>query len=89
MEYNPKYDFWLIETRLPLSVHGFVCRKNDQTYMVINADLSEETKLETVQHEIDHLKRGDLYREEPATEIERELCTQLKSQMGNGWFNSV
>lgn len=87
MEYNPKYDFWLIETRLPLSVHGFVCRKNGQTYMFINADLSEETKRETVRHEMDHIENGDLYRDEPATEIERELCTQLKSQTGNGWSN--
>lgn len=89
MEYNPKYDFWLIETRLPLSVHGFVCRKNGQTYMVINADLSEETKRETVQHEIDHIENGDLYCDEPATEIEEELCTRSKSQTGNGWCNSV
>ena len=88
MEYNTKYDFWLIETRLPMSVHGFVCRRNGQTYMVINADLSEETKRETVDHEMDHIEHGDLYREDPATQIEDELCMQSKNRTGNGWYNS-
>ena len=84
MEYLPRYDVWCIEERLPLSVHGFVCRRNGQTFMVINSDLSEETKRETIQHEMDHLNGDDLFREESATEIEEELCTRSRNQTGNG-----
>ena len=53
-----------------MSVHGFVCRKNGLTFMIINSDLSDEAKREAFDHEIDHIDNDDLYSDEDAVYIE-------------------
>ena len=70
VEYYAEKDIWIEEKRLPMSVHGFVCRKNGQTFMVINSDLSDEAKQEAFNHELDHIEHDDLYSEEDAVSIE-------------------
>ena len=76
MEYLIREDVWCVETPMPLTVHGFVCRKSGQIYMIINSDLSDEAKKEAIRHELDHIDGGDLYSEEDAVVIEREkICT--------------
>lgn len=87
MEYIADKDIWYAEEKMPLSVHGFVCRKCGQVFMVINADLSEEAKRDAIRHELDHIDNGDLFKEEDATEIEK-LCTPKKEHPGIGCVNS-
>ena len=87
MEYIADKDIWYAEEKMPLSVHGFVCRKGGQVFMVINADLSEEAKRDAIRHELDHIDNGDLFKEEDATRI--ELCTQKNEPPGTGCVNSA
>lgn len=71
MEYLPEKDVWIKETKMPLSVHGFVCRKCGQIYLFVNADLSDEAKRETLDHEFEHIDNDDLFSEEEAVTIEK------------------
>lgn len=87
MEYIADKDIWCEERKMPLSVHGFVCRKNGHVFMIINADLSEEAKREAIKHEFEHLRKDDLFSEENATEIEK-LCTPRNEHPGIGCVNS-
>lgn len=48
----------------PLSVRGFVYEDKDGDYTVfINDDLSDEAKARVKEHELEHIKRGDLQSE--------------------------
>lgn len=73
MEYIAEKDIWCEEKRMPMSVHGFVCRKFGERFMVINADLSDEAKAEAIRHEFDHIDNDDLYSDETAIEIESRM----------------
>ena len=50
---------------------GFVLPNDDDTYSIyINALLSDEKRRSTLEHEVDHIIRGDLYSDEAASVIE-------------------
>lgn len=56
---------------LPVDVRGFV--KEDETgepVYILNARLTREMNLETIQHENDHVQNNDLHSEETADAIE-------------------
>lgn len=76
-EYVPKYDVWITQLELPMTVRGFCKRENDENCVVINRDLADEIKYKTADHEILHIKRGDLDSEEPVEIIENRMEAQL------------
>lgn len=45
---------------LPTTVRGFVTKNVDDYTIVINARMSQETRLKTYRHELEHINRGDL-----------------------------
>lgn len=50
---------------LPVDVRGFVCLGSDyEPIIVINSRLSREQQLLTYQHELKHLRRGDMFNED-------------------------
>lgn len=69
--YVPALDTWLLQRELPQGVNGFITRDGDDTtYIVIDKDLSETKKLNTLTHEFVHLVRGDLDSDEKREDIE-------------------
>lgn len=71
-EYLPREDCRITICKLPPHVKGLCTVKGADELILINEDLSEEAKLAAFTHELRHLRRGDLYSEEPLEEIERE-----------------
>lgn len=71
-EYLPREDCRVTICKLPPHVKGLCTVKGTEELILINEDLSDEAKLETLFHELRHLHRGDLYNEEPVSSIERE-----------------
>lgn len=50
---------------LPVDVRGFICLGSDyEPVIVINSRLSREQQRKTYEHELLHLRRGDMYNEE-------------------------
>ena len=57
---------------LPLSVRGLVHQDLNGDYMIlINANLSDEQKERTMQHELNHIMYEDFLSEEEAVKIEK------------------
>lgn len=58
---------------LPLSgdVRGFTVCKDDYYTIVLREDLDPEIRIQTYQHEIDHIRNGDCDSDESADLIER------------------
>lgn len=49
---------------LPVEVHGFICLGSDyEPIIVINSRLSREQQLKTYQHELRHLRKGEMFNE--------------------------
>ena len=71
-EYLPREDCRVTVCKLPPHVKGLCTVKGTEEIILINEDLSEEAKLTAFLHELRHLRRGDLYSEEPLEEIEKE-----------------
>ena len=71
-EYLPREDCRVTVCKLPPHVKGLCTVKGADELILINEDLSEEAKLTAFLHELRHLRRGDLYSEEPLEEIEKE-----------------
>ena len=67
---------------MPMAVHSFVCRKGGITFMIVNADLSEEAKRKAVEHEFEHIDRGDLYSDEDAVEMEKRNALHEEAAFG-------
>lgn len=50
---------------LPGSVRGFCYHDDDlNSYIIINADLDRGQQIDTLQHELRHIERGDMYNED-------------------------
>jgi Zn-dependent peptidase ImmA (M78 family) len=50
---------------LPVDVHGFVCLGSDyEPIIVINSRLSKEKQQLAYDHELKHLKRGEMFNED-------------------------
>lgn len=55
---------------LPCSIRGFTKKRLEDFTIVLNARLSREQNEQTLQHELDHIKNDDLYREVDIQELE-------------------
>lgn len=44
---------------LPLNIGGYTIRKDDFYTIVLNQNLSYDRNMESYQHEIDHIAKGD------------------------------
>lgn len=62
-EYLPEDDIYVIQAELPEGVKGFCKEVDTYRYAVVNEELEDEEKLKTAEHEIRHLKNGDLDKE--------------------------
>lgn len=71
-EYVAKLDLWVTQQRMPIRVKGFCKHVNNDDVAVINEDLSDNAKLETVEHEARHFLRGDLESDECVLKLESE-----------------
>lgn len=58
---------------LPTTVRGFVTKSVDDYTIVLNARMSQETRLKAYRHELEHIERGDLDSDGDIDQIEREL----------------
>lgn len=49
---------------LPVGIHGFICLGSDyEPVIVINSRLSREQQQKTYQHELRHLRQGEMFNE--------------------------
>lgn len=71
-EYLPREDCRVTVCKLPPHVKGLCTVKGTEEIILINEDLSEEAKLTAFLHELRHLRRGDLYSDEPVIIIEKQ-----------------
>lgn len=71
-QYLPREDCRITVCKLPPHVKGLCTVKGTEELILINEDLSDEAKLAAFAHELRHLRRGDLYSDEPVSKIERE-----------------
>lgn len=56
---------------LPPNIPALVHANPDDTYtIIINKNLSEESRKEAVRHEVKHIAGGDLYKEDSVNTIE-------------------
>ena len=73
MQYDASLDCWITLYELPPHVDALVRESSDGTIMMlINSALSALGRRRAYEHERRHILRGDLHREESATEIENE-----------------
>ena len=68
-EYLEKEDIYLIYAELPEGVEGFCKEVNSYRYAVINENLDEDEKRKAIEHELNHLRNNDLYREFEELEV--------------------
>ena len=73
MEYSEKYDVFIEQVEMPLSVKAFIKSLNGHVFITVNSNLSDEAKQREVIHEISHLKNCDLISEMPVAFIERDV----------------
>lgn len=59
--YDVKNDVYVTVAPLPGCVRGLIKAVPDGEVILINETLSDEQKQEAYEHELLHLKRGDLY----------------------------
>lgn len=69
-EYVVAYDMWVTQAKLPPRVRGFCKCINGENCAIINEDLSDDAKREAVEHEVKHIRRGDLSSDEPVEMLE-------------------
>lgn len=52
---------------------GIIMLNDDGTYTIlINSRLSHAQNLDSLRHELNHIKNGDFFRDDPIVQIERE-----------------
>lgn len=77
MSFLARYDcfVWVAPCGMfPTSIKGFITENADgQSIIVINGSLSPEARRIAFRHELKHLKRCDLHRQELARVIERTV----------------
>lgn len=62
------------EIYMPGGCRGFVLEDSEGDFNIyINKNLSDERKVKTAAHELDHIRRGDTRSELPANELEGSL----------------
>ena len=70
-EYLVKPDVFVNVVPLPGRVKGLIKAVPDGELILINEYLSEKAKAETLEHELRHLSRDDLYNGQPVQEVEK------------------
>ena len=75
MEYCEKFDVCIsVVHNLSTKIKGIITVDSDgNPYIFINGNLSEAEQKKALEHELIHLKRNDLYSDEPAHEIEKRM----------------
>lgn len=75
MVYDAKNDVFVsVCEELPNRVKGLITvDRNGNQFILINSNLSDEMKAETLKHEMLHLVRDDLYSDKSAEDIESEV----------------
>ena len=64
-------DYFVRFIPLPWHVKGFVTPNDDDTYSIyINSLLPDAVQRAALEHELRHIRNGDLYSDEPVVEIE-------------------
>lgn len=72
--YFAKYDCFVFTAVLPSTINGFITENADgQSIIIINCLLSRTEQRKAFRHELKHLKRCDLHRQELARVIERTV----------------
>lgn len=59
--YDPVNEVYVVVAPLPGCVRGLIKAVPDGEVILINEALSDEQKQEALEHELRHLKQGDLY----------------------------
>lgn len=72
-QYLPREDCRVAVCKLPPHVKGLCTVKDTDELIFINEDLSDEAKARALQHELRHLRRGDLHRDATIEEIEDDM----------------
>lgn len=64
---------------LPYKVKGLTVKdENDDYNIYINSKLSNDARINTLRHEIEHIKKGHFYSFLPIEEIEADVNQQVK-----------
>lgn len=72
--YFAKYDCFVFTAVLPSTINGFITENADgQSIIIINCLLSKSEQIKAFRHELNHLKRCDLHRPEPARILENAI----------------
>lgn len=72
-------DINLFYMDMPANVRAAVTINEDDSYSVfVNQNLSIETQREAALHELNHAIRGDLLRDVPAEQKEKEIREEMK-----------
>lgn len=72
-QYLPREDCRVAVCKLPPRIKGLCTLKGTDEIILINEDLSDEAKARALQHELRHLRRGDLHRDASIEEIEDDM----------------
>ena len=70
-EYLPKYDVYIQYLPMPQRVFGTSTTVRCDPVAFVNSEQTESMKILACAHEIDHIRRGDLYRDADITELEK------------------
>jgi len=71
-EYLARYDVYIQYMQLPASVDGSATRVRCEPVALINEALPDREKIRACAHEIRHIRNGDLDRDAPVSELEKE-----------------
>lgn len=58
---------------MPLRIKGYTVYMDDVYTIVINSNMSEESRYETYIHEMKHIQRGDFHSKSSASSIEKTM----------------
>lgn len=67
---------YIYEEVLPHTIKAFIVSESDGSYTVyVNSTLSDAEKIKAVEHELEHVARGDLHTDTVSgTDKEKSLC---------------
>ena len=72
--YYAKLDCFVFTAVLPSAIKGFITENSDgQSIIIINCLLSRTAQLKAFRHELKHLKRCDLHKQELARVLENAV----------------
>ena len=69
-EYVGAFDIWITQQKMPIRVRAFCGYVDSDKCVVLNEALSDEKKMEAIEHEVLHFNRNDLSSDLSVSEIE-------------------